>query len=56
LGPQSPIKLARTLNGFAAQSWYYVQLRRIAAGEPLALSMNPLAAFLAEARDAKTRI
>lgn len=55
LGPNSPLKLARALNGFAAQAWYYVQLRRIAAGEPLALDINPLMAFLSEQRDAKTR-
>ncbi|MGL4542197.1 MAG: NADH:flavin oxidoreductase/NADH oxidase family protein [Polymorphobacter sp.] len=56
LGPNSPFKMMRAINGFAAQAWYYVQLRRLAAGEPLALDMNPLAAFVSEQRDAKTRI
>jgi 2,4-dienoyl-CoA reductase-like NADH-dependent reductase (Old Yellow Enzyme family) len=55
LGPNSPLKMVRAINGFAAQAWYYVQLRRLAADAPLDLTMNPLVAFIAEQRDAKTR-
>jgi 2,4-dienoyl-CoA reductase-like NADH-dependent reductase (Old Yellow Enzyme family) len=35
LSPQSPLKLVRAVNGFAAQAWYYQQLRHIATGRPL---------------------
>ena len=55
LGPGSPFKMVRAINGFAAQAWYYTQLRRLAAGGEPALQINPLAAFISEQRDAKTR-
>lgn len=55
LGPGSPFKMIRAINGFAAQAWYYTQLRRLAAGGEPALQLNPLAAFISEQRDAKTR-
>ena len=55
LGPNSPAKLVRALNGFAAQAWYYQQLRRVAAGEPVLTRLNPLKAFLAEEAEAKLR-
>jgi 2,4-dienoyl-CoA reductase-like NADH-dependent reductase (Old Yellow Enzyme family) len=55
LGPHSSFKIARAINSFAAQAWYYQQLRCLAAGQPLKLGMNPLIAFIAEQRDAKTR-
>ncbi|WP_353216446.1 NADH:flavin oxidoreductase/NADH oxidase family protein [Sandarakinorhabdus sp.] len=55
LGPASPIKLLRTLNGFAAQAWYYQQLRRLAAGGP-ATAQGTWQAFLAEQRENKARI
>jgi 2,4-dienoyl-CoA reductase-like NADH-dependent reductase (Old Yellow Enzyme family) len=55
LGPGSPFKLVRTLNGFAAQAWYYQQLRRVAAGKP-AEKLNPFQAFLAEEKENKARI
>ncbi|MCU0891863.1 MAG: NADH:flavin oxidoreductase/NADH oxidase family protein [Sandarakinorhabdus sp.] len=54
LGPGSPFKLVRTLNGFAAQAWYYQQIRRIAAGGA-AVKLNPFKAFLAEQQENKAR-
>ena len=54
LGPASPFKLVRTINGFAAQAWYYQQLRRLAAGKP-AEKLNPFKAFLAEEKENKAR-
>ena len=55
LGPNSPFKLLRAVNGFAAQAWYYQQLRHIAAGEDPVARLNPLSAFLAEERENKAR-
>ncbi len=54
LGPGSPFKLVRTLNGFAAQAWYYQQLRRVAA-DGAAEKLNPFKAFLAEDKENKAR-
>jgi hypothetical protein len=34
LGPRSPFALVKALNGFAMQSWYYQQLRRLGDGLP----------------------
>jgi len=56
LGPTSPFKLVRTINGFSAQSWYYAQLRHIAAGRDAAAGLNPLSAFLSEQKEAKARL
>ncbi len=56
LGPHSPLKLVRTVNAFAAQAWYYTQLRRLAAGTPLVPGMNPLSAFLSENRENRARL
>ena len=53
LGPNSAFKIVRAINGFAAQAWYYAQLRRIAAGKEAAEGLNPLSAFLSEQREAK---
>ena len=55
LGPNSPIKMIKAMNGFAAQAWYYQQLRRIAAGKPAESGLNPFSAFLAEQREDKQR-
>nr|WP_310523518.1 NADH:flavin oxidoreductase/NADH oxidase family protein [Polymorphobacter sp.] len=55
LGPQSPLKLIRAINGFAAQAWYYTQLRHVAAGRPVAVRLNPFTAFLSEQREDKAR-
>lgn len=55
LGPNSPFKLVKALNGFSAQAWYYAQLRHIAAGRPPQPGLNPFSAFLSEEREAKSR-
>ncbi|WP_310476737.1 NADH:flavin oxidoreductase/NADH oxidase family protein [Sandarakinorhabdus sp.] len=55
LSPTSPFKLVRTLNGFAAQSWYYQQIRRVANGGT-AEKLNPFKAFLAEEKENKARV
>lgn len=55
LGPHSPIKLVRAMNGFAAQAWYYQQIRHVAAGRDAVAGLNPFSAFLAEQREAKAR-
>ena len=55
LGPSSPFKLARTINVFAAQAWYYQQIRRVAAGST-AVKLNPFTAFLAEDKENKARV
>ncbi|WP_156254690.1 NADH:flavin oxidoreductase/NADH oxidase family protein [Sandarakinorhabdus oryzae] len=55
LSPASPFKLVRTINGFAAQAWYYQQLRRVAAGGT-AEKLNPFKAFLAEDKENKARL
>ncbi|MEN9932488.1 MAG: hypothetical protein RIS17_1061 [Pseudomonadota bacterium] len=55
LGPGSPFKLVRTVNGFAAQSWYYQQIRRVAAGGAVE-KINPFKAFLAEDKEYKARL
>ena len=55
LGPNSPFKLVKAMNGFSAQAWYYAQLRHIAAGRPPQLGLNPFSAFLSEEREAKSR-
>ncbi len=56
LGPHSPLKLVRTVNAFAAQAWYYTQLRHVAAGRAVAQGLNPLSAFLSEQREDKARL
>ncbi|MEI6485575.1 MAG: NADH:flavin oxidoreductase/NADH oxidase family protein [Sphingomonadales bacterium] len=55
LGQRSPFKLARTINGFAAQAWYYQQIRRVAAGGAVE-KINPFKAFLAEDKENKARL
>lgn len=56
LGPRSPVKTLRALNGFAAQAWYYTQIRCLAAGKPLELDLGPLRAFMMEERENKARL
>jgi hypothetical protein len=56
LGPNSPIKIIRSMNGFSAQAWYYAQLRHIAAGRPAQMGLNPFSAFLSEQKEAKARL
>jgi 2,4-dienoyl-CoA reductase-like NADH-dependent reductase (Old Yellow Enzyme family) len=55
LGPNSPSKMVRAINGFAAQAWYYTQLRHLAAGRA-AVRINPFNAFLSEQRENKARL
>jgi len=40
LGPNSPIKFIKMINGFGTQSWYYEQIYRMADGEAPDLSMT----------------
>lgn len=54
LGPGSPFQTVRALNGFAAQAWYYQQIRRLAA-DGVAVKLNPFKALLAENQENKAR-
>ncbi len=51
LGPQSPIKTIKALNGFGSIYWYYQQLRHIARTGELRPSLGVLAALVREQRD-----
>jgi 2,4-dienoyl-CoA reductase-like NADH-dependent reductase (Old Yellow Enzyme family) len=51
LGPASPIKMLKAINGFAVQSWYYQQLRRLAAGAEVDMSLGAFTALWREQRD-----
>jgi 2,4-dienoyl-CoA reductase-like NADH-dependent reductase (Old Yellow Enzyme family) len=51
LGPQSPIKTVKVLNGFGAIYWYYQQLRQVARTGELDLSLGLLAALRRERAD-----
>lgn len=53
LGPQSPIKAVKALNGFGAQYWQYQQLRRMGAGGWPDLKLSLLRAMTAEQRAQK---
>ncbi|MCU0883164.1 MAG: NADH:flavin oxidoreductase/NADH oxidase family protein [Hyphomonadaceae bacterium] len=44
-GPQSPIKLIRTINGFAGIQWFYAQFYRIGRGGSVDLKLSPLKAL-----------
>ncbi|MEP0313493.1 MAG: NADH:flavin oxidoreductase/NADH oxidase family protein [Hyphomonas sp.] len=59
LGPNSPLKLVKALNGFGAQAWYYEQLRHLGAGEAPDRKLGVFSAFLAnqknESRTEKAR-
>ena len=48
LGPQSPFKVVKTANGFMVMSWYYQQLRNVAAGRGGDASLGVFAAFRRE--------
>jgi len=50
LGPHSPIKIVKALNGFGAMGWYYEQLRRLGAGGDADTKLGVLSAFLANQR------
>lgn len=55
LGPHSPIKLVKALNGFAKIGWYYEQIYRLADGLGPDLSMSALKALLAYDKTEKAR-
>jgi 2,4-dienoyl-CoA reductase-like NADH-dependent reductase (Old Yellow Enzyme family) len=46
LGPHSPIKILKAINGFGTMSWYNEQLLRLADGLPADPKMNFLTAFI----------
>ena len=48
LGPQSPVKLNKSVNGFAVMSWYYQQLRSVASTGELDTSLGVFTAFRRE--------
>jgi 2,4-dienoyl-CoA reductase-like NADH-dependent reductase (Old Yellow Enzyme family) len=50
LGPRSPFKTVRALNGFGALYWQYQQLRRLGRGEAIDERLSLLAALAAEQR------
>ena len=50
LGPHSPVKIVKALNGFGAMGWYYEQLRRLGAGGEPDTKLGVLPAFLANQR------
>lgn len=51
LGPQSPIKTIRAINGFGALHWQYQQLRRLADGREPDPKLGLLGALVEEHRD-----
>ncbi|GGY37226.1 NADH:flavin oxidoreductase/NADH oxidase family protein [Parvularcula lutaonensis] len=46
LGPHSPLKIMKTLNGFAVMAFFYENIARIADGKEPVENMNILAAFI----------
>jgi len=50
LGPKSPIKLIKVINGFGAQSWYYEQLKSLADTGHANPGLGLLAALIASQR------
>ena len=53
LGPNSPVKLVKALNGFGVMGWYYEQLRRLGAGKDADPKLGVLPAFLANQKNEK---
>jgi 2,4-dienoyl-CoA reductase-like NADH-dependent reductase (Old Yellow Enzyme family) len=49
--PSSPFTLAKVLNAFGAQSWYYCQLFRLADGQPADLERSMLSTLVEYLRD-----
>lgn len=49
--PASPFTVAKMLNAFGAQSWYYCQLFRLADGKPADLERGMLSTLLEYLRD-----
>lgn len=50
LGPKSPFKLLKAVNGFGAQSWYYEQLRSMAETGHANPKLGLLAALVTDQR------
>jgi 2,4-dienoyl-CoA reductase-like NADH-dependent reductase (Old Yellow Enzyme family) len=48
LGPQSPIKLIKTVNGFMVMSWYFQQLRAVAHSGNVNAELGVFSAFRQE--------
>lgn len=55
LGPNSPIALLKTVNGFARVGWYYEQIYRLADGLEPDVSMSALRALIAYDKTEKTK-
>jgi 2,4-dienoyl-CoA reductase-like NADH-dependent reductase (Old Yellow Enzyme family) len=51
LGPQSPLKMIKVLNGFGGMYWYYQQLRHVGRTGELRPSLGVLGALMRERRD-----
>jgi len=56
LGPRSPIRLVKVVNGIGALAWYYEQLERLADDLPVDERMSVLSAFLTNERREKQRV
>jgi len=56
LGPRSPIRLVKVVNGIGALAWYYEQLERLADDLPIDEKMSVLNAFMTNERREKQRI
>lgn len=50
LGPSSPLRMVKAINGFAVMSWYYQQIRRMGAGQMPDPDQSVLGALIAEQR------
>jgi 2,4-dienoyl-CoA reductase-like NADH-dependent reductase (Old Yellow Enzyme family) len=50
LGPKSPFKLVKAVNGFGAQSWYYEQLRSLAETGTAKPQLGLLSALITDQR------
>jgi 2,4-dienoyl-CoA reductase-like NADH-dependent reductase (Old Yellow Enzyme family) len=50
LGPASPLKLVKAVNGFGAQSWYYEQLRSLAENGRANSKLGLLSALVTDQR------
>jgi 2,4-dienoyl-CoA reductase-like NADH-dependent reductase (Old Yellow Enzyme family) len=50
LGPRSPLKLLKMINGFGAQSWYYQQLRSLGETGRARPDMGLLSALISDQR------
>ncbi len=56
LGPRSPIRLVKVVNGIGALAWYYEQLERLADNLPIDEKMSVLNAFIVNERREKQRV